>query len=342
MTLKKNLDNIIKDLSERQVDIIQRRFGLLGESPKTLAELGKKYGITRERVRQIESSALKYVLNKSKENKEIRDAFNKCVSHLESLGGIRKADFLYNDLKFVLRDNSLLSSYIDLLFSIFGKPIFYQEDANFFDFFFLSQEDLKNGKDFVSKIAKFLKNKKEDIIERKKFDSLFKQAVKGHKFNDSIGLNIILNSKKFSINPYGDIGLSEWPEICPKTIRDKSYLVIKKNGTPMHFRDIAKAINNVNFDSKKAHPQTVHNELIRDSKFVLVGRGLYGLSEFGIAPGTAKEVISRILKKHGPLKMDDVFKLVSKERVYKYNTVLLNLHNKKKFKKLPGGLYHLA
>ncbi len=110
----------------------------------------------------------------------------------------------------------------------------------------------------------------------------------------------------------------------------------------MHFRDIAQEINKIKFDDKRAHPQTVHNELIKDPRFVLVGRGLYSLREFGIVPGTAKDVVRRILKEKGPLPFDKIVQLVGQQRILKHNTILLNLHNKKYFRKKDGGLYHVA
>lgn len=68
MTPQQNADNVcIKEsvkktldiLNERERDVIVRRYGLDGESPMTLEDIGKIYGITRERVRQIESKAMR-------------------------------------------------------------------------------------------------------------------------------------------------------------------------------------------------------------------------------------------------------------------------------------------
>ena len=94
----------------------------------------------------------------------------------------------------------------------------------------------------------------------------------------------------------------DWPEISPKTVRDKIYLVLKKNDEPLHFETIARRINEVKFDDgQKALGPTVHNELIKDDRFVLVGRGMYGLQERGYEPGIAREVIAKVLKEKGPL-----------------------------------------
>lgn len=343
MTIKQTLSGLVEVLSKRQKDIIVQRFGLDKGKPKTLAALGSKYGVTRERIRQIEAAALRSLAKQVGADKEIKSAYDKCVAHIQRLGGVRRSDMLVEDLKFVLKDNSLDFSAIELLFSIFKKPLFFPENKEFFPFWYMSAEVLKENKEFISKVAKILKGKKEEIIDRKKFDEVFYQVVKTHSLPDSVGANLILNSKKFAVSPYGDFGLTEWPEIVPKTVRDKSYLILKKREkAPLHFREIALEINKMKFDAKKAHPQTVHNELIKDSRFVLVGRGLYGLKEYGFEPGTAREVLSKILKKHGPKSFDEIVQLVSEQRVLKHNTILLNLQNKKHFKKLDGGLYHVS
>jgi RNA polymerase primary sigma factor len=57
MTLQETMGDILSQLSEREMKIIQLRFGLAGEGPLTLEETGKLLGITRERVRQIQEKA---------------------------------------------------------------------------------------------------------------------------------------------------------------------------------------------------------------------------------------------------------------------------------------------
>jgi len=342
MSLKDTLHSLVEVLAKRQKDVIVQRFGLAGGKAKTLAALGSKYGITRERIRQIEAAALRILAKSAERNKELKSIYDKSIAHMENLGGVRRADMLVEDLKFVLKDQTVDLATTELLFSIFKKPNFFADNKEFYAFWYTSPEKLKENKEFISKVAKVLKNKKEEVISRKKFDELFSQVVKSHSISDGVAANFILNSKKFAVNPYGDFGLTEWTEIVPKTVRDKAYLVLKKKGAPLHFRQIAEEINKIRFDTKKAHPQTVHNETIKDSRFVLVGRGLYALKEQGYEEGTAKEVLARILKKHGPLPFDKIVKLVAEQRVLKHNTILLNLQNKKHFKKLDGGMYHIA
>jgi hypothetical protein len=149
-------------------------------------------------------------------------------------------------------------------------------------------------------------------------------------------------SKELGRNVFGEIGLVSWAEVKPKGVRDKAYLVLKRENKPKHFTEIAKLINSTGFSSKKANIQTVHNELIKDSRFVLVGRGMYGLSEWGYQPGTVKEVLVGILKgSQKPIARADLIAKVLDTRMVKENTILLNLQDSKVFSKREDGSYVL-
>jgi hypothetical protein len=87
-------------------------------------------------------------------------------------------------------------------------------------------------------------------------------------------------TKDLEQNKFGHWGKANWQEIKPKTINDKIYLVLKNFGKPLHFTEIASKINDVKFDHKVANPATVHNELILDNRYILTGRGMYGLKDW--------------------------------------------------------------
>ena len=59
-------------LPEREADVVSMRFGLTSGQPKTLDEIGKAYGVTRERIRQIESQAMSKLRNPSRSHR-LRD-----------------------------------------------------------------------------------------------------------------------------------------------------------------------------------------------------------------------------------------------------------------------------
>jgi RNA polymerase primary sigma factor len=72
MTLQETMEDILSHLSQREMKIIQLRFGLAGEGPLTLEETGKILGITRERVRQIQEKAT-FKLRNLKQLQELKE-----------------------------------------------------------------------------------------------------------------------------------------------------------------------------------------------------------------------------------------------------------------------------
>ena len=147
-------------------------------------------------------------------------------------------------------------------------------------------------------------------------------------------------SKSVGKNPLGEWGKMSSSNIKAKGMRDYAFLVIRRHGSPIHFREVAKLISEL--FNKKAHVATTHNELIKDPRFVLVGRGLYALSEWGYAAGVVKDVIKAILVKNGPLTKEKIIEKVLKERYVKENTIMVNLQNPKFFKKMKDGKYAVA
>lgn len=317
------------------------RFGLVDGKKKTLASLGEKYDITRERVRQIEEEALKMARTRITEERTIREISESITSHLNNLGGLRLDDLFLSELKVLLEDSNLHHWHLRFLSEILGQPFYYPADSDFNNFWYLSGKTIRIVNWFVSKLERLVANKKEDLIIHRQFDAYFTKTTKTHNIPDFIGVNYLSISRKFSINPFGDWGLNQWEEINPKTVGQKAYLILKKHDKPLHFREISEAINRTNFAGRAAHFQTVHNELIKDPRFVLVGRGIYGLTEHGFVPGIAREVIYQILKEEGPLSLEEVVNSVLKQRFLKENTIFLNLQNKKYFKKLEDGRYNV-
>ena len=183
----------------------------------------------------------------------------------------------------------------------------------------------------------------EDVLPEGELLDRFLDELKGvndaYK-NEEIMKRWLSLSKTIGANPLAEWGRSEAPAIRTKGIRDYAYLVIKQKGTPMHFSDVAKQISSL--FAKKAHVATTHNELIKDPRFVLVGRGLYALAEWGYSPGVVRDVIRDILKKQGPLTRERVMEEVRKVRYVKDNTILVNLNDSKNFKRTKDGKYAAA
>ena len=150
-------------------------------------------------------------------------------------------------------------------------------------------------------------------------------------------------SKRIQANKEGKLGLIDWPEIKPRSVKDRAFLVFKKHQKPLHFREITLLIDQLDtteIRDKKTHPQTVHNELIKDVRFVLVGRGMYALGEWGYKPGTIADVITNVLKEKPHLaSKDEIVNEVLAQRMVKKNTILIKLSNKKYFQRNAEGKY---
>lgn len=335
----KAINALIQDLESRQKDVIFGRFGLSGSREgKTLAEIGDGLGVTRERVRQIEAMALSTLRNKIKAIPACSQILEKGKKYLKSVGGVSKREKFLEYAKSYTE--GLTDNHVALLVEVLPEFQQYKEDEDFWPFYYLAKSDLKNCLGFINGWLGFLDANKEKVLDGA-YKSLLDNFITSKRVDPAHAQNILVVSKKIHSNPYGDIGLRDWPEINPATTRDRAYLVLKKKKKPLHFTEIAKVINNTGFSAQLALAPTVHNELIKDSRFVLVGRGLYALREHGFEPGVAREVIHKILKRQGPLTPEKVVEHVNKQRFFKPNTILINLQNKAFFERSSDGTYRV-
>ncbi len=333
------LASVLADLSERSQDVIVSRFGIGKDRYETLEAIGKRYGITRERVRQIEADALKNV-KQSKAKSVLQPLFTALEEFIRSKGGVVDEDNL--TVQFALQRFSGVSNpakykgMVSFLLSL-GKQF---NKAPCTDTFaarwFLTSEALKTQEKVCAHLVSQFKQKRK-VIESDEIVSLTKSAVAG--IGKDVVLTYLAGSFAINQNVFGQWGLSHWPEIKPRGVKDKAYLVVKKEGKPLHFRDVAEFINQNEFSSRTALAQTVHNELIKDARFILVGRGLYALKEWGYKEGTVRDVIARVLKEKGPLVKDELIQAVLAERFVKPSTVILNLNS---FNKTSDNKYTLV
>lgn len=340
LSAAKVFNTLFNDLSPRQKEVIVGRFGLAENGKtQTLAALGKRYGVTRERVRQIEAGALSLLRKKIKATPACADILNLSQKYLRGAGGVaREENLLAHHRSFV---DGLTKNHVALLLQATGAFYAYPEDKNFGAFYYSDKESLKKAGDFIAQFAKSLRAKKEEILDSNGYEMFLTGFIRQKKYDAKLAESYLSITKKVHTNPHGDTGLAEWPEIKPKTIRDRIYFVLRKKGEPLHFETIARSINEIGLGGRRALAPTVHNELIKDSRFVLVGRGIYALKERGYEPGTAKEVIHRILKRGGPMGLQDIVSAVQKDRFFKPNTILANLQNKDLFERLRTGTYRV-
>ena len=321
-------------LPERAQEVIAARYGLDKNTDRmTLEAIGKKYGITRERVRQIENYALANIRKSDAYSKE-KAVFSEIEKLLHSLGGIVVEDDL---LAHVSKDPSIQNhlNFLLVLGDTFHK---HKEDEHFKHRWHVNKDLAAKVEQALHKLYKNLSN--DDLLTESEMVAKFLTHLEdiNEQYKDQEIVKRWLSiSKRIGKNPLGEWGSADSHNIKTKGMRDYAFLVIRKHGSPIHFTQVAKTIEKV--FNKKAHVATCHNELIKDKRFVLVGRGLYALAEWGYMSGVVKDVIKKIIDKNGPLTKDDVIDKVLKERYVKENTILVNLQNPKFFKKSKEGKY---
>lgn len=338
---------LLDELShQRSRDIIVKRFGLDSDKKKTLEEIGKEYGITRERVRQIEASTLKE-LKKSQGTKYVEPLEEALESLLAEHGELMGHDELVGKCLNKLRYEKANGNLIEFILKLSDRFVDFKENKRLKKAWGLKNSDIKKAEKIVESAAKILEEKNKLYTENKFTELISNNSKLVEKMkllgNKKALLSYLNLSKDIQKNPYDEWGLNHWNEILPRGVRDKAYVVLKKNKKPLHFKEITEMINNKGFSKRKANMQTVHNELIKDSRFILVGRGIYALKEWGYKEGTVKDIIASILRnKKEPLDKDQIIKEVLKQRMVKKNTIVLTLQDKNLFQRVDKGTYKLS
>lgn len=328
---------LIAVLPERACDVLSSRFGLEDDMERqTLESIGQRYGITRERVRQIENFALQ-AIKKSEVFKKEQNTLEELRRTIDALGAVLPEEDLLTHLS---PDESARNHLY--LFLVLGDPFIREKEDDYFTHRWYIDEDLAvRVYDGLKKIYAGLKE--DELVPEGEMIANFLSHLKdvSEKYkNEEIARRWLNLSKRIGCNKFGEWGRADSSNIRARGMRDFAYLVIRRHGSPMHFREVAEAIEKA-FE-RRAHVATTHNELIKDPRFILVGRGLYALSEWGYTPGVVRDVIREVLKKEGPMSREEIAKRVMKERYVKENTIMVNLQNPKYFRKTKEGAYAVA
>ncbi len=335
VTIEQMVKDILETIErEREREIVSRRFGLF-DRKETLEQIGELLGITRERVRQLEKAVVqKLKASAEKDLPHVKDIEAQLVELLLNSGNVARVSKIA--AKFDKNNERLAQSRIAFLASLCPKLVVIDDNDHFYHSVAIkSVHDDKKLKDTVSKIIEAIKK----IGEPSKIDAIA-EAVKN---KDTKHVAALASTSKALATLNGLWGLIKWPMVNPKNIRDKIYVILNVNGKPMHFNEIAASIKDSEFKRKDVTTQAIHNELIKDGRFVLIGRGIYALKEWGYAKGTVADIISEVLKKAGePLHRDEIVKRVLKSRQVKETTILLNLQGKQQFKRVAKATYSLA
>ena len=334
---KQTTKKLLSVLPDRAREVLISRYGLgKNTSRMTLDAIGKNYGITRERVRQIENYAIANI-RKSDSYKSEKNTFTELEDLIHSLGGI----VVEEDFLGVVSKDKSLQNHINFLLVISDSFKRKKEDEEFRHRWHVNTPLANQVENSLKKLYSGLTD--QDLLPESEMVNRFLEHLEeiSEKYkNQEIVKRWLSLSKKINKNAIGEWGMAHSPNIKTKGMRDYAFLVIRKHGSPIHFKEVAKQISQI--FKKKAHVATTHNELIKDPRFVLVGRGLYALAEWGYMSGVVKDVIKKVIEKHGPMTKEDIIDKVMKERYVKENTIMVNLQNQRYFKKDKEGKYSVV
>lgn len=335
--IKSLIEGALKLIDQpREREIITRRFGLEG-AKETLEQIGERLDITRERVRQLEKAALiRLKIAAEKGNIEnLADIEKALIRNLAESGRISKTKTLAEKYFENSADNQEVS-YILFLSEISSKLVVVQENDKYHSAIANAEYgDERKIKTAIDEIVNIIKKQKSPMT----LDELDAKLSYEHPSQ----IEAIASISKLLASLNGIWGLEKWPSVNPKNIRDKIFVVLGAKKEPMHFSEIAEEIRKSDFSRKDVTTQAIHNELIKDKRFVLIGRGIYALDDWGFKKGTVADTITAVLKEAGePLYRDEIVKRVLEKRKVKETTVLLNLQSKKEFVRVAKATYTLA
>lgn len=337
-TEKMDVEKIVSDIldtidREREREIISRRFGLF-DRRETLEQIGELLGITRERVRQLEKAVITRLKAAGEDLPHIKEVQEVLSRHLDEMGNIARTEHVTS--KLVPANNKVDQARVAFIAHLSPKIAVVDDNEHFYHSIGLGAKHSEKAiKDHVGKVI--------EAINKIGKPANITDIAKESGNEDKKHVEALASISKNIAHLHGRWGLTKWPMVNPKNIRDKIYVILHDENKPMHFSEIAEAIKVSDFKRKNVTTQAIHNELIKDKRFVLIGRGIYALKEWGFKKGTVADVIAEVLRKEGgPLHRDEIVRRVLKSRQVKETTILLNLQGKPQFKRVAKATYGLV
>ncbi len=327
-------------LSEKEREVVVKRFSLDNKERQTLECIGRTFNVTRERVRQIEKIALSK-LKRTVSNSKLKYVNEVARAVLKDNGGIMLEEDLLAKILITIDKAANVDAHIIRLALTISQDMANLEKTNLFtSSWHLTSIPAELTQKVLNHAIALLKNKK-DVVPHADFHKELKsEKLTPDNFEEAFFASVLKIDQRIKSVEEG-YGLMVWRHINPKSIRDKAYIVLKKTKKPLHFVDIANKIVASAFDKKVVTVQAVHNELIRYPQFVLVGRGLYALKEWGFQDGTVADIIQTLLEKKTSMSKQEITRGVLKQRQVKKGTISLNLQKNSHFVRVGRALYSL-
>ena len=237
---KKITKKITSHLQDRASDVIMNRFGLTSDGKrKTLEEIGKKYNITRERVRQVEDAALNSI-KKSEAYKMEQAVFEELKQLMHKLGSIVAE---HEFLPYISKDEATQNHihFFMVLGDAFKK---HREDDHFHTRWSVDNGMTEKVHDALRKLYASLKD--EDLIpETEMIKKFFEQMkdVSEHYRDEEIAKRWLSMSKAIAKNGLGEWGKASSPNIRTRGVKDYAFLVMRRHGSSMAFKRVASSIS---------------------------------------------------------------------------------------------------
>lgn len=335
-----NTEQFVQDIlatlgHDREREIVARRFGLF-DRKETLEQIGELLGITRERVRQLEKSVVSHLKAAAEQGElpHIKEVETALTGYIHAHGTAARV----TDISKALTAEDTKTDQSRILFLAMLSPNLVEIEDNDHYYNAVGIAEVRDSKALRTTIDQVV-----DATKKLGKPATVSELAAATQIDDAQQVQALASISKDLATLNDRWGLVKWPMVNPKNIRDKIYVILKENGKHMHFNEIAEAIKDSDFKRKDVTTQAIHNELIKDKRFVLIGRGIYALREWGYQKGTVADIITEVLKEEGgPLHRDEIVKRVLKSRFVKETTILLNLQGKPQFKRVAKATYTLA
>jgi DNA-directed RNA polymerase delta subunit len=325
-TINVSQEQLFSSLNEREQGVLISRYGTDGDK-KTLSAIGQNLKLSRERIRQIENRA------KSKLVKYLNETNSKYFEVVASLILNNGGFISENSVAENLSSDGIKVNYFKLLLDINPELDLVKGD----NWLGRAWRHKTTDQAKINSVINSVEQKLKETGESLDLDDLIKELEVKPGFDRSLFLALCNATNKFMIKK-NRIGLTSDRSINPKTVADKVLYILEEAKRPIHFAEIAEEIGNYGFDKKKINKSTVHNELIANDKFVLIGRGIYAMKKWGYRNGTLEELIVDFLKdKTEPQTISKIIEHINRERTVKRNTILVNLAKSEIIKKMSSG-----
>ncbi len=327
--------------NDRSIDIIKRRFGFDSGERQTLDEIGKDYGITRERVRQIQERSIQRIKHPSTKGRStIISIINDIFQKNQFIISDSEADYLigkvFNTSKF---DGS---SFLDMI-----SDLGWIQKNKIGDVAFYTNNALKPTLSLTMTNVYSLLKASSTMIS---LEEIIKKIIPSNtKYSENSDLQVIIK-RICSLDPrieermperYTLYGLHSRTNIWASLIKE----VLEKEGEPLHFADITNSVNDMfpNTDNNHIDVRRLHSILIENHAFSHSGvKGTYGLTEWGFRKETTSELIEECIKKAGfPLHWKQIYNYVSKYKDTKPANIIAMLNSRDKFVRKGKGMFEV-